>query len=111
MVFCISCNCYSNLAHKYLKIFSFIAPVDLFKGLEVNFFSAYLFQECQEKCSSAIIEVNIDLLSFFHKKRARARTFVQIPSKPKNACNIHNSEFACKKSASYDNSKVCLTTV
>ena len=46
-----------------------------FKPLEVNFFSAYLFQEYQEK-SSAINEVNIDLLSkkvaFFHKKRVRA---------------------------------------
>ena len=28
----------------------------------------------------------------------------------KNACNIHNSEFACKKSASYDISKLCLNS-
>ena len=47
----------------------------------------------------------------FSQKKARARTFAQIPSKPKNACNIHNSELACKKSASYDNSKFCLNTV
>ena len=33
------------------------------KPLEVNFFSAYLFQECQKICSSAINEVNIYLLS------------------------------------------------
>ena len=43
------------------------------KPLEVNFFSAYLFQECQEKCICAINEVKIDLLiPFFTKKRARA---------------------------------------
>ena len=86
----------------------------IFKPLEVKFFSAYLFQVCQEKCSSAIIEVNIDLLSkksHFLTKSARAHTFVQIPSKPKNACNKDNAEFACKKSASYDNSKLCLNTV
>ena len=102
-----------NLAHKYSKIFSFIARARTFKPLGVNFFSAYLFQECQEKFSSAINEVNIDLLSKsrIFSQKARARTFAQIPSKPKIACNIHNSEFACKKSASYDNSKLCLTTV
>ena len=44
-------------------------------------------------------------------QKAHARIFAQIPSKPKNACNIHNSEFACKKSASFDNSKLCLNTV
>ena len=62
--------------------------------------SANLFQECQEKCSSAINEVNIDLLSIkshFFTKKASMCTFAQIHSKPKNACNIHNSEFACKK--------------
>ena len=100
------------LVSKYSKIFSFIARARTFKPLWVNFFSAYLFQECQEKFASAINEVNIALLSkkshFFTKS---ARTFAQIPSKPKNACNINNSEFACKKSASYDNSKLCLTTV
>ena len=47
----------------------------------------------------------------FSQKMGRARTFAQIPSKPKNARNIHNSEFACKKSASYDNSKLCKNTV
>ena len=80
-----------------------------FKPLGVNFFSAYLFQDCQEKFSRAINEVNIDLLSeksHFFTKSTRA----QIPSKPKNAHNIHNSE-SCKKSASYDNSKLCLNTV
>ena len=41
-------------------------------------------------------------------QKARACTFAHIPSKPKNVCNIHNSEFTCKKSASYDNSKLCL---
>ena len=29
----------------------------------LNFLTAYLFQECQVKCSSAINDVNIDLLS------------------------------------------------
>ena len=33
-----------------------------FKALEVNFLSAYFFQEYQDKCSSAINEVKIDLL-------------------------------------------------
>ena len=42
----------------------------------------------------------------FHEKR-----FAQIPSKPKNACNIHNSEFCMQKTASYDNSKLSLNTV
>ena len=37
---------------------------------------------------------------FFNKKRACARTFAQIRSKPKNAHNIHNFKLACKKSAS-----------
>ena len=40
-----------------------------------------------------------------------AHIYIYIFSKPKNACNIHNFEFACKKSSSYDNSKLCLTTV
>ena len=85
-----------NLANKYSKIFSFIARARTFKALGVNFLSAYFFQEYQNECSSAINEVKIDLLSkksyFFTKS---ARTFAQIRSKPKNACNI-----ACKKSAS-----------
>ena len=38
-------------------------------------------------------------------------TFAQIRSKPKNACNIHNFKFACKKAASYDNAKLYLNTV
>ena len=67
----------------------------------MNFFSAYLFQECQEKFSSAINEVNIDLLSksLIFSQKARAH-FCSDSFKTKNACNIHNSEFACKKSAS-----------
>ena len=52
-----------NLAHKYSKIFSFIARARIFKALEVSFLSAYIFQEYQDKCSSAINEVKIDLLS------------------------------------------------
>ena len=112
-----------NLANKYSKIFSFIARARTFKPLEVNFLSAikenggeflsaYFFQEYQDKCSSAINEVKIDLLSkklyFFTKS---ARNFAQIRSKPKNACNIHNFKCACKKSASWDNAKLCLYTV
>ena len=31
------------------------------------------------------------------------KSSVNLPSKPKNACNIHNSEFACKKSDSIIN--------
>ena len=94
------------------RYFFYCVRARTFKAFQVNFLSAYLFQECQDICSSAINEVNIDLLSkksHFFTKSARARTFAQIRSKPKNACNIHNSEFACKKSASYD--KLCLTTV
>ena len=36
----------------------------------------------------------------FSQKKARARTFAQIPSKPKNACNIHNSELVCMQKIS-----------
>ena len=60
----------------------------------MNSFSANLFKEWQENC-----------------QKDRARPFAQIPTKPKNACNIHNSEFALKKSASYDNPKLSLNTV
>ena len=45
----------------------------------MNFFSAYLFQDCQEKCSSAINEVKIDLLSKkwnFLTKSARSRALL-----------------------------------
>ena len=45
------------------------------KALEVNYLTAYLFQECQDKCSIAINEVKIDLPSkivVFFTKRARA---------------------------------------
>ena len=97
-----------NLAHKYSKIFSFVARARTFKALKGNFLSAYLFQECQDKCSSAINEVKIDLLSksrIFFTKSARTRSFAQIRSKPKNACKINDFKFACKKSASYDNAK------
>ena len=34
-----------------------------FKALEMNFLSAYFFQECQDICSSAVNDVKIDLLS------------------------------------------------
>ena len=74
----------------------------------------YFFQKYQDKCSSAINEVKIDLLSkksYFFTKSARARTFAQIRSKRKNACNIHNFKLACTKSASEDNAKLCLYTV
>ena len=84
-----------NLAHKYSKIFSFIACARGHLSLWRWIILAHI-------CFKS---------AFFHKKIARARNFAQIPSKPKNACSIHNSEFACKKSASYDNSKLCLTTV
>ena len=36
----------------------------------------------------------------FSQKKAHARTFAQIPSKPKNACNIHNSELVCMQKIS-----------
>ena len=76
----------SNLANKYSKIFSFSARARTFKPLGLNFFSAYLFQECQEKCLSAINEVKIDYCQkscIFFTKNARARTFAQIPTKSK----------------------------
>ena len=60
-----------------------------FKALEVNFLSAYLFQEYQDKCSSAINEVKIDLLSNFTALLLRS---VQ---NQKTACNMHNFKLAC----------------
>ena len=75
-----------NLANKYSKIFSFIARARTFKALGVNFLSAYFFQEYQDKCSSAINEVKIDLLSkksYFFTKRARVH-FCSDPFKTKN---------------------------
>ena len=68
-----------NLANIYSKIFSFIARARIFKALEVSFLSAYIFQEYQDKCSSTINEVKIDLLSkksYFFTKSARARALL-----------------------------------
>ena len=65
----------------------------------MNFLSTYLFQEYQDKCSSAINEVKIDLLSNFTALLLRS---VQ---NQKTACNMHNFKLACKKSAS-DNAKL-----
>ena len=48
---------------------------------------------------------------YFLTKSARARTFAPIFLKLHFAVTIHISEFACKKSASYDNAKLCLNTV
>ena len=48
---------------EWKKILSLKNKNKTFKPLDVNVFSAYLFQECQEKCLSAINEVNINLLS------------------------------------------------
>ena len=65
----------------FLSNLSKSARARTFKHLG-EFFSAYFFQECQEKCSSAINEVNIDLLycqkSGIFSQKARARTFAQI---------------------------------
>ena len=55
--------CYNlSLAHKNSKTFCFIARARTLKAFVVNFLSAYLFQECQDICSSAINEFKIDLL-------------------------------------------------
>ena len=51
----------------------------IFKALEVSFLSPYIFQEYQDKCSSAINEVIIYLLSkksYFFTKSARARALL-----------------------------------
>ena len=71
---------------EWKKILSLKNKNKTFKPLYVNFFSAYLFQECQEKCLSAINEVKIDYCQkscIFFTKNARARTFAQIPTKSK----------------------------
>ena len=84
----------------FKDIFFYCVRARTLKALEVIFFRAYLYQEYQDKCSSAINDVEIDLLSkscIFHKKRVHAHTFAEIHSKLKNACNIHNFKFACKK--------------
>jgi len=63
----------------YSKIFSFLARARTFKALKVNFLSAYFFQDYQDKCSSAINEVKIDLLSkksYFFTKSALARALL-----------------------------------
>ena len=102
----------SNLAHKYSKIFSFIARAHGHLSLWRWHFLAHIcFKSVRKNFQVQLIMLTLIYCqkSRIHKKRAR--TFAQIPSKPKNACNILNSEFACKKSASYDNSKLCLTTV
>ena len=61
-----------------------------------------------DSIKKGVIEIS-DLLYFFTK--SGSVFFAQIRSNPKNACNIHNFKFACKKSASYDNAKLCLNTV
>ena len=80
---------------EWKKILSLKNKNKTFKPLYVNFFSAYLFQECQEKWLSAINEVNIDLLSkklHFFTKNARAH-FCSDSYKFKNACTIHDIIF------------------
>ena len=73
-IWCISYYFYSNLDQTYhisTQRYFLLLRARGNLGL-VNFLSAYLFQECQDKCSSAINEVNIDLLSnFLTKKSAR----------------------------------------
>ena len=83
-----------------------------FKPLGVNFLANICFKSVRKNFKVQLMQLTLiycQKVAFFHKKRAR--TFAQIPSKQKNACNIHNSEFACKKSASYENSKLYLNTV
>ena len=46
----------------FKDIFFYCARAQTFKAFEVNFLSAYFFQEYQDKCSSVINEVKIDLL-------------------------------------------------
>ena len=55
--------------------------------------------------------MKLRLIYRIFSQKARARTFAHIRSKPKNACNLHIFEFACKKQASYDNAKLFLYTV
>ena len=49
--------------------------------------------------------INCKKSRIFHKKCAR--TFAQIRSKPKNACNIHNIKLACKKNQPPTKCKIC----
>ena len=78
IVWCISCYFYSDLGQTLqisIERCFLLLRARTFKALEVNFLSAYFFQECQDTCSSAINEVKIDLLSKksnFLTKSARA---------------------------------------
>ena len=90
-----------NFANKYSKIFSFIARARGNLRLCRWIFWAHIFFK------SVRIHVQVQLnwftvkkVEFFNKKRACARTFAQIRSKPQNGHNIHNFKLACKKSAS-----------
>ena len=104
---------FKMLLKMYSKIFSFIARARGHLSLWWWIFLAHIcFKSARKNVPVQLMKLTLMYCQksrIFHKKRAR--TFAQIPLKPKNACNIHNSEFACKKLASYDNSKLCLTTV
>ena len=103
-----------NLANKYSKIFSFIARA---RGQWSLLGGICLAQMCVKRGRKNFqVQLMKLTLIYCHKSRicsqkARARTFALIPSKPKNACNIHNFECACKKTASWDYSELCWNTV
>ena len=81
----------------YSKIFSFIARARIFKALEVSFLSAYIFQEYQDKCSSAINEVMIDFLSkmsYFFRKSTRAILLRSVKNQKMNVIYIILSSHA-----------------
>ena len=74
-------------------------------ALKLNLLSSYLFQEYQIKCSSAVNDVKIDLLSkkhIFHMKRTHTPTLI-LRSVQNQKMNVI--------SASYNNAKLCLNTL
>ena len=81
-----------------------VSNVFPFTTFEVNFLSAYFFKTIRINVQVQLMKLRLIYCQksriFFHKKRACARTFAQIRSKPKYVCNIHNFKLAWKKSAS-----------
>ena len=101
---------HSNLSHKYSKIFSFIARARGHLSLWRWIFLAHIcFKSVRKNVQVQLMKLTLiycQISRIFSQKARCSDSF-----KPKNACNIHNSEFECKKSASYDSSKLCLNTL
>ena len=112
---CISSNCYSNLGqtlHISIQRYFLLLRARTFKPLGVNFLAHICFKIVRKNVQVQLMKLTLiycqNSRNFSQKAHAH---FCSNSFKTKNACNIHNSELACKKSASYDNFKLCLNTV